>query len=166
MVEEQAGSVTDPLIVAVVSVSLTLFVGVVVGSVTAWLSRRGEHAKWTRERRFDAYVSFMLDMAALQELVKLTPTAANAQHTLDRLREFSEKFPASFEAVSLLGPRSVNAAGQLWVGAATALAEGRTSVDECNAARWEFLKRAGKVLNSQNVGKEPPPKYVAPSSLQ
>ena len=47
---------TDPLVVAVVSVSLTLIVGLAVGLVSALLARKGEHSKWVREQRYEAYV--------------------------------------------------------------------------------------------------------------
>ncbi|CAN5209772.1 hypothetical protein BH11ACT5_BH11ACT5_21880 [soil metagenome] len=155
---------TDPLVVAIVSVSLTLAVGVVVGVVTAWLTRRGEHAKWVRERRYDAYVAFMVDMAAFTDLLNRPPKREDAQYVADRLRSLSEKFMESFESVSLLGPKRVNAKGQLWVGSAIARGKGEVGDQETSAARWQFLIVAGRVLKSKNVGKQPPPRFESPTS--
>ncbi len=44
---------TDPLIVAIVSVALTLVVSLVVGAFTSYRSRRTEHEKWLRERLYE-----------------------------------------------------------------------------------------------------------------
>lgn len=150
--EVAAVATTDPLIVAIVSVALTLIVSVVVGLLTAWLSRRGEHAKWLRERRFDAYLAFMIDMDAFVELASNTSKPTSA--TVARLEKLFERFSASHEAVSLLGPKRVNAAGQKWIWAAGEVRDlhDRTAA---SAARWQFLIAAGGVLRSLNVGREP-----------
>jgi len=148
---------TDPLVVAIVSVSLTLVVGIVVGLVTALLSRRGEHAKWVRERRFDAYVAFMIDMEAVTTLHGAAITAVNASKMAARAESIVERVPAAFEAVSLLGPRSVNAAGQNWVWAIVAYGQDKSDLRKADVsqARWDFLVSAGKVLKSKNVGLTP-----------
>jgi hypothetical protein len=150
---------TDPLIVAVVSVSLTLVVGISVGLVTASLTRRGEHAKWVREQRYVAYVAFMVDMSAMTALIEATPTIWNISKLLRRYEVQTEKSRAAFEAVSLLGPRDVNAAGQRWLWAATTFAKSKTKEDRTalSAARWDFLVSAGGILGSRNVTAEPMP---------
>jgi hypothetical protein len=140
---------TDPLTVAVVSVALT----VVVVGVTALLARTGEHAKWVRERRYDAYVAFMIDMATLATLIEIKPSLANFVKTRARIDAYLERVSAAYEAVSLLGPREVNAAGQNWVWSAVAYSTTRSASDKTAvaAARWQFLVAAGKILNSKNV---------------
>jgi len=156
---------TDPLVVAVVSVSLTLLAGLSVGLLTALLARRGEHAKWLRERRDEGYVAFMVDMSTMTTLINTKPSAENASKIMARIEDHSERASAAFEAVSLLGPRRVNAAGQKGVWAASEYATSKADVEESalSAARWQFLIVAGKVLKSKNVTAEPPDKSSATS---
>lgn len=144
---------TDPLLVAIVSVSLTLVVGVVVGLITAVMARKGEHAKWMRERRYEAYMGFMIDMDTMTTLIGTKPTIENVTRVKARIESLSEKSSASFEAVSLLGPRKVNAAGQRWIWSATAYSKTQSAPEmtALSAARWQFLIVAGKVLKSKNV---------------
>lgn len=153
LVTTQAVAGTDPLFVAIVSVSLTLLVGV----VTALLARNGEHAKWLREQRYEAYVAFMIDMSTLAALIQTELSLTNASKVKARADAYTEKASAAFEAVSLLGPRKVNAAGQQWVWAANAYASTKTTADQAafSHARWQFLAVAGKVLKSKNVRTEP-----------
>lgn len=149
-------SVTDPLIVAVVSVFLTLIVGAIIGLVTALLARKGEHTKWLRERRYDAYVAFMVDMNTLSDLISTKPTATNARKLLDRITDYTETASAAFEAVSLLGPRKVNNAGQKWLWAITDYLKTKSepAAAAVAEARWQFLVVAGAVLSSKNVTTE------------
>jgi len=144
---------TDPLVVAVVSVSLTLVVSVLVGVVTAFLARKGEHSKWLRERRYEAYVAFMIDMDTMQSLIETKPSLENMLKVKARAEAHVQGAPAAFEAVSLLGPRKVNAAGQAWVLSGNDYAKNRTETAKSAflAARWQFLIVAGKFLNSSNV---------------
>src|SRR5690554_2929616 len=146
-------SETDPLVVAIVSVSLTLIVGLAVGLVTALLTRKGEHAKWLREQRYEAYVAFMIDMSAMTALIDTTPTLWNAFKLMARVEAITEKSRAAFEAVSLLGPREVNSAGQRWRWAAAEFAKSKTITNKAilSDARWQFLIAAGEVLKSRNV---------------
>ena len=148
---------TDPLVVAIVSVSLTLVVGVVVGVISAYLTQRGEHAKWMRERRYDAYIAFMIDMDLLMTLADTTISASNAETVKTRIDAYTERAAAAFEAVSLLGPRSVNAAGQRWVWAIADYLKTKDDHDneELKSARWQFLIAAGEQLRSKNVGAAP-----------
>lgn len=148
---------TDPLVVAIVSVSLTLIVGLAVGLVTALLARKGEHAKWMREQRYEAYVAFMIDMSGMTALIETTPTLRNGFKLLARVEALTEKSRAAFEAVSLLGPREVNGAGQRWLWAAAAFAKSKTAEDKTalSDARWRFLITAGEILKSRNVAAEP-----------
>jgi len=148
---------TDPLVVAIVSVILTLIVGVVVGLVTALLARKGEHAKWLRERRYEAYVAFITDMDAFIALANTKPTMLNAMKIAARSDALTERMPDAFEAVSLLGPREVNATGQQLVWAANdfGTTKDEQHLADVGAARWQFLLAAGKVLKSKNVTPEP-----------
>jgi hypothetical protein len=166
---------TDPLVVAIVSVSLTLIVGVVVGLTTALLTRKGEHAKWLRERRYEAYVAFMIDMDTVTTLIGTKPTVANVFKLIARVERHIEKASAAFEAVSLLGPREVNAAGQKWVWSVNAYEETKAAPEKTalSAARWQFLIVAGRILESKNVTTVPmtrpsaaPGSAVAPVSTQ
>lgn len=153
----QATTETDPLVVAIVTVILTLIVGLVVGVVTALLTRKSEHAKWLREQRYEAYVAFMIDMSTFTALLETKQTLANVASTKARVHAYIENASAAFEAVSLLGPRRVNAAGQQWVWAARSYAGNKTPLakDALANARWQFLVVAGEYLNSQNVMMEP-----------
>jgi len=148
---------TNPLLVAVVSVTLTLGVGIVVGLLSGFLARKGEHAKWLRERRFDAYVAFMIDMNSLSDIAHTTPTLQNATALKARIDSLPEKTSAAFEAVSLLGPRTTNAAGQKWVRAITVCSHEKTAPNDASlsAARWNFLVAAGRILKSRNVTATP-----------
>jgi hypothetical protein len=156
----QAASATDLLVVALVTVITTLIVGV----VTALLTRKGEHAKWLREQRYEAYVAFMIDMSTLTALLETKQTLANATNTRARVHAYTENASAAFEAVSLLGPRKVNAAGQRWVWAAKSYAENKTPLGKSSLAkaRWQFLIVAGEILDSQNVTREPMTQRSAP----
>ena len=155
---------TDPLIVAVVSVFLTLIVGAVVGLITALLARKSEHTKWLRERRYDGYVSFMIDMNTLTTLILTKPTVTNAVTLLARISKYTANSSAAFEAVSLLGPRKINKVGQEWI---WAISDYLTTKAEPEAAavaeaRWRFLIVAGEVLKSKNVTIE---RTIRPSML-
>ena len=152
-----AATETDPLVVAVVSVALTLFVGLIVGWVTSSLARRGEHAKWLRESRYEAYVAFMIDMSALAHIIDSKPTADNAKTLLAKIESYRDRSSASLESVSLLGPRKVNKAGQHWTWAASSYMTEKTEANKVglSSARWEFLKVAGKILKSKNVTNVP-----------
>jgi hypothetical protein len=110
----QATSETDPLVVAIVTVILTLLVGLVVGLVTALLTRKGEHAKWLREQRYEGYVAVMIDMSTFTALLETKQTLVNVTTTKARVHAYTENASTAFEAVSLLGPRTVNGAGQHW----------------------------------------------------
>jgi hypothetical protein len=157
---------TDPLVVAVVSVSLTLLVSVLVGVLTAFLARKGEHSKWLRERRYEAYVAFMIDMDTMQSLIETKPSLENILKVRARAEAHVQGAPAAFEAVSLLGPRKVNAAGQAWVVSGNEYAKNRTETTKStfHAARWQFLIVAGKFLKSSNVSTSPPKRTEAVSS--
>lgn len=148
----QAADGTDPLVIAV-SVLLTLLVVV----VTAWLARKGEHAKWVREQRYRAYVAFMIDMSTLTALLETHVSITNLAKVKARAHGYTENAPAAFEAVSLLGPRKVNSAGQQWVWAAKSYEKSKTAEDRTalSKARWQFLIVAGEVLSSKNVTTEP-----------
>lgn len=140
-----------------VTVTLTLVVGLVVGLVTASLTRKGEHAKWLREQRYEAYVALMVDMSTFTALIETKQTLANVTRTKARVHAYIESASEAFEAVSLLGPREVNTAGQQWVWAAKSYAETKTPLGKSALAnaRWQFLIVAGEYLNSQNVTMEP-----------
>ncbi|WP_162924920.1 hypothetical protein [Mycetocola zhujimingii] len=148
---------TDPLVVAIVSVALTLIVGLVVGVVTALLARKGEHAKWLREQRYAAYVAFMIDMSTLTALLQTDVSLTNLVKVRARADAYTKSASAAFEAVSLLGPRKVNAAGQRWFSAANNYAKTKTTPARTALAeaRWEFLIVAGEILNSKNVRTAP-----------
>ena len=141
---------------------LSLLVGALgaslIGLLGAWIQARRDHRKWLREKRFDAYRAFLVSMSTYEELAKIEPTPQNAESTLKRLRDLIENLSNSFETVSLLGPRKVNAVGQNWVNAATALTKDKTDLshEAFRSARWQFLVVSGKVLKSENVTKERP----------
>ena len=128
-----------------------------IGLLGAWIQGRREHVRWLREKRFDAYRAFMVDMNELSRLRKSPVSTLTVVTKIRRTNKLNDRFPHSYEAVSLLGPKSVNAAGQAWVSAAAALKSsdvttGRKALDD---ARWTFLLAAGRVLDSRNVGGTP-----------
>lgn len=148
----QAAGGTDPLVIAVSVLSTVLVV-----VVTAWLARKGEHAKWVREQRYKAYVAFMIDMSTLTALLETDVFITNLVKVKARAHDYTENASAAFEAVSLLGPRKVNAAGQQWVWAAKCYERSKSAEDRTalSRARWQFLIVAGEVLSSKNVTPEP-----------
>ncbi|CAN5569448.1 hypothetical protein BH10ACT7_BH10ACT7_12010 [soil metagenome] len=90
---------TDPLLVAVVSVVLTLLVGLVVGLV----ARRGEHNKWLRDKRLTAYSEYL-------SVMRLAMIELAADPNL----EITESVIKASTLMALLGPTSVGeAAGRL-----------------------------------------------------
>ena len=99
----------------------------------------------------------MIDMSAMTASIETTPTLWNAFKLMSRVEAITEKSRAAFEAVSLLGPREVNAAGQRWLWAAAAFAKSKTAADKTTLsnARWHFLITAGEILKSRNVTAEP-----------
>lgn len=130
-----------------------------IGLLGAAIQAAREHRKWLRERRFEAYRAFMVDMNTAQSIVATKPTRGELENFKQRVKTYAENASHAFEAVSLLGPRNVNRAGQRWMKALGAFAENRDDgarVDAVNAARWRFLVVAGRVLKSRNVTEHPP----------
>jgi hypothetical protein len=111
----------------------------ILGLVGAWIQSRREHQKWLRERRYEAYKAFMIDMDAFGELAQTTPSLANALSNAKRANLLQRRFAESFEAVSLLGPKSVNTAGQrwAWAGAEFKNDKGEAVKEEWSAARGD-----------------------------
>lgn len=124
-----------------------------IGLMGAWIQSRREHGKWLRERRLEAYRAFMIDMDTYRRLRSQTVTLRTAWKLKRQHEDFAAAFPGSFEAVSLLGPRSVNAAGQRWIEAFDAPSTPGLPIDKAAYAesRWAFLVAAGRVLRSENV---------------
>lgn len=144
----------------------TLFVGafgaasltVIGGLIGAWIQSVREHRKWLRERRFEAYRDFVINMSQLSNLLDTEITKKNAESLKAKLDVWSDESTRAVEAVSMLGPRSVNAAGQDWFGAAQKWANDRSEAnkDSMSKGRWKFLIAVGKELGSNNVGETPP----------
>lgn len=134
-----------------------------LGLLGAWIQSRREHRKWLREQRFEAYRQFMIDMSDMSRIVSQTPTLLNAGALKADIETLVERFSHSFEAVSLLGPKSVNAAGTEWTSAALVVVRDRSHENrvKLNRARWQFLIVAGRELKSANVGAEPHKPTVA-----
>jgi hypothetical protein len=147
---------------------LSLLVGALgaslIGLLGIWIQSRNEHAKWLREKRLEAYTSFMRDMSTLQQLATQSPTLFNAKMIVKRSESLTETFTVSGEQVSLLGPRSVNAAGQRWIWAAQGFGASDDEMVKAatSEARWEFLIAAGRVLKAKNVGDRPLTQTEAP----
>lgn len=154
----QSVTVVDPLIALLVGAFGAALLTVIGGLIGAWIQSIRDHRKWLRERRFEAYRDFMIDMAQLSELVSTKITVSNAERVKTRLQAVSDDITRSAEAVSLLGPRAVNAAGQDWFGAAKNLATENSDAnrESMRKGRWKFLVAVGKELNSKNVGDAPP----------
>jgi hypothetical protein len=89
------------ILTAAISVAVTLITGLIV----AWFSRRGEHAKWVRQERLDAYLGM------LRVINTISNHLTDARHDLEAgkpaqlNREVMQKdFPAVYAAIDLLGP--------------------------------------------------------------
>ena len=100
----------------------------------------------------------MVHMSQLSALATTKITVTNAHSIKQRLDAVADQITRSGEAVSLLGPRAVNAAGQDWVGAAHDVAADNSEATRAawRKGRWQFLIAVGKELGSDNVGKTPP----------
>lgn len=133
-----------------------------IGLLGAWIQSRREHGKWLRERRLEAYRAFMIDMDTYKRLRSQTATLTTARKLKRQHENFAAVFPGSFEAVSLLGPRSVNAAGQRWIEVFDAPSTPGPPFDRAAYAesRWAFLVAAGRVLSSENVAEHMPSRGV------
>lgn len=149
----------DPLTTLLVGAFGAATLTLIGGFVGAFIQHRREHERWLRQRRYEAYRAFMIDMDTHRDLMQTTPTLFNAIAYVKRANALQRGVANAYEAVSLLGPRKVNAAGQQWVWAATDLFHARTDAAKRKAwadARWAFLVAAGKELESKNVGPEEP----------
>ncbi|MGH3040267.1 MAG: hypothetical protein ACRDNG_00740 [Gaiellaceae bacterium] len=148
----------DPLLALLVGAFGAAILTVIGGLIGAWIQSIREHRKWLRERRLDAYLEFMTSMSRVTRLAEETPTLENAERVLAELHALEDPMLASGDAVSILGPRAVNAAGQDWIGAATAFAKDRSEAnrDALRRGRWRFLIASGKKLKTRNVGENPP----------
>lgn len=150
---------TDSLLAGVVGALLAAAIGL----LGAWIQSRREHKRWLRERRYDAYRRFMVDMGTARSIVGTEPTVFNVIDLRRRARTYTSEALDAFEAVSLLGPRPVNRAGQAWADALAALAKHRgepSFLEAYRLRRWEFLLAAGHVLGSTNVEPAPPSRRV------
>lgn len=149
----------DPLL----SLLVGAFGAALLGLIGAWIQSRREHRKWLRERRYEAYRAFMIDMDAFGDLAQATPTLTNALSYVKRANTLHRRFAESYEAVSLLGPKGVNAAGQRWAWAGADFKNDKSEAakKEWNDARWGFLIAAGKELKSKNVQPQEPVRPVA-----
>lgn len=148
----------DPLIALLVGAFGAALLTVIGGLIGAWIQSVRDHRKWLRERRFEAYRDFMINMSQLSNLVRTKINIANAESVKSTLHALSDEIVRSSEAVSMLGPRSVNAAGQDWVGAALNLTRENSDAnrESMRQGRWKFLTAVGKELGSKNVGDAPP----------
>lgn len=72
--EADAASGTDPLLLALFSVGGVVFTAV-VGLIAAAIQSRREHEKWLRERRFEAYRTFLVHLREFEDEKKITADA-------------------------------------------------------------------------------------------
>lgn len=145
----------DPLF----SLLIGAFGASLVGLLGAMVQSKREHTKWLRAQRLDAYGRFMADMGEWRFLLEHAASRRRAEEN-DELGTVRARVLASGDAVSLLGPKSVNAAGQRWLWATSGLISEETPAarESWDRTRWQFLVEAGKVLNSRNVGIAPLPR--------
>lgn len=144
----------DPL----VSLLVGALGAALIGLLGAWIQAKRDHRRWLRQRRYDAYHAFMVDMEALRDATTLARAGLAGSRRRNRLKSLQVSRSRSLEAVSILGPRSVNDAGQRWVWVAHHFqfaAEQRNN-ESWRDARWSFLKAVGRELKSNNVSHSPP----------
>lgn len=100
----------------------------------------------------------MINMSQLSHILSTKVNVGNAISVKARLDAWSDQIVRSSEAVSILGPKAVNAAGQDWLGAANKRAgdDSESNEEAMRAGRWKFLTAVGKELGSKNVGEAPP----------
>lgn len=148
----------DPLLALLVGAFGAALLTVVGGLIGAWIQSISEHRRWLRERRFNAYHEFMVDMSQMTDLLTTEITSENAERIKAKLHALPDQINRSSEAVSILGPRSVNAAGQDWIGTTSAYSDSEPEAGRAamSRGRWQFLIAAGKELRSKNVGETPP----------
>jgi hypothetical protein len=148
----------DPLVALLVGAFGAALLTVVGGLIGAWIQSIREHRKWLRERRFEAYRDFMINMSQLSHILSAKIDASRAVNVRAGLDAWSDQIVRSGEAVSILGPKVVNAAGQDWLGAAQAQAEDNSEANKeaMRRGRWKFLVAVSKELNSKSVGELPP----------
>jgi hypothetical protein len=146
----------DPLVSLLVGALGASVIGLIGALFGAWIQGRREHRKWLRERRYEAYRTFAVDMNSFHKLKLTKRTAATTRSMRDESLDLLRRFGESFESVSLLGPKKVNEAGQRWMWAANALQKkDADSIETWRQARWNFLIAAGKELRTGNVGDQP-----------
>lgn len=148
----------DPLFALLIGAFGAALLTVSGGLIGVWVQSIREHRKWLRERRFEAYLEFMTDMAQISNVLRAEPTAANAEKLKAKLEDWSDAMDRSMDSVSILGPKKVNAAGQDWMSATLAFATDRSAAQKASMSkgRWRFLIAVGKELGSKNVGDTPP----------
>lgn len=153
-----ATTTIDPWLTLIVGACGAAALTVAGGLIGAWIQSIREHRKWLRERRHEAYLDFMVVMSKISALAKIDGTPENAAQLAAKLAALSDDLIRAGDAVSILGPRAVNAAGQDWVGAATASIGDRSEAksNAVSRGRWRFLIAVGKELKSKNVGAVPP----------
>lgn len=155
---EATSTAIDPLFALLVGAFGAASLTVVGGLIGVWIQSVRDHRRWLRERRFEAYLDFIIDMSKLSDLATTKVDARNAASVKQKLEAWSEQIRRSSEAVSVLGPIAVNAAGQDWMGAARKLATDNSESNRAamNRGRWRFLIAVGKEIGSKNVGETPP----------
>lgn len=148
----------DPLFSLLVGAFGAAVLTVSGGLIGVWIQSVREHRKWLRERRYEAYLHFMTDMSQISKIVRTEPTRENAADLKAKLDAWIDGVGRSMDEVSVLGPKSVNAAGQDWMAATTAFAVDRSEEksESMSKGRWQFLITVGKELGSKNVGDAPP----------
>lgn len=158
VVEETSTAPVDPLWALLIGAFGAALLTVIGGLIGAWIQAVREHRKWLRERRFEAYLDFMNGMSELSEIADIEPNLENAERIKTMAEALTRRLLSSGDAVSMLGPRAVNAAGTDWLGAATTFISDRTEANReaLRRGRWQFLIAVGEELNSKNVGDTPP----------
>lgn len=146
----------DPLVALLVGAFGAALLTVIGGLIGAWIQSIREHRKWLREVRFEAYHEFAVDMAEVSDIFRVKPFPEDAKALQERVEAWRVRSDRSNEALSILGPQAVDAAGQYWLDAATTYIRDRS--EENKAAMGEgrrlFLIAASKELRS-SLGDDP-----------
>lgn len=108
----------DPFVLALASGFGGVLVSVTAGLIGAFIQSRREHKKWLKERRYEAYLTFITGMDALTDLaghrlktskgsVVDAPEGAAAPSFPPHTEERLDAFLLNTSAFYLLGPDSV-----------------------------------------------------------
>ncbi len=111
----------DPTLLALLSIFGGVSITVLAGFIGAWIQGRREHAKWLREKRYEAYVTFLAHSDKTTDIAEKIAKALKAKQfdtasrLVDEMELDSKSRPEAVGAVLILGGSGVQDATKLLV---------------------------------------------------